>query len=78
MNPALIIMDLMMPEMDGIEVLGRIKEQNGDTPVIILSGHGDTKNVVRAMKMGASDFINKPFEPEVIRHTINQVMEKKI
>ncbi len=77
MNPALIIMDLMMPEMDGIEVLGRIKEQNGDTPVIILSGHGDTKNVVRAMKMGASDFINKPFEPEVIRHTINQVMEKK-
>ena len=42
-----------------------------------LSGHGDTKNVVRAMKMGASDFINKPFEPEVIRHTINQVMEKK-
>ena len=56
MNPALIIMDLMMPEMDGIEVLGRIKEQNGDTPVIILSGHGDTKNVVRAMKMGGIGF----------------------
>ncbi len=76
-NPSLIILDLMMPEMDGIEVLKRLKEINGDVPVIMLSAHGHTDNVVKAMKIGASDFINKPFEPEVIEITISQVLERK-
>ncbi|MEK6679394.1 MAG: sigma-54 dependent transcriptional regulator [Nitrospirota bacterium] len=76
-NPSLIVLDLMMPEMDGIEVLKRLKEINGDIPVIMLSAHGHTDNVVKAMKIGASDFINKPFEPEVIEITISQVLERK-
>jgi len=76
-NPALILLDLMMPEMDGIEVLRRLKEINGDIPVIMLSAHGSTDNVVKAMKIGASDFINKPFEPEVIEITLSQVLERK-
>lgn len=76
-RPALVILDLMMPDMDGMEVLNGLKEINGNVPVIMLSGHSDTSNVVKAMKMGASDFINKPFEPEVIKITINQVLERK-
>lgn len=76
-NPSLIVLDLMMPEMDGIEVLRRLKEINGDIPVIMLSAHGHTDNVVKAMKIGASDFINKPFESEVIEITLSQVLERK-
>ncbi|GAG70587.1 unnamed protein product [marine sediment metagenome] len=59
-KPDIVITDIKMPGMDGIEVLKKIKDLNTDTEVIIITGHGDIENAIEALKHGASDFINKP------------------
>ena len=56
-----VILDVKMPGMDGIETLAEIKRQNPLVEVIMLSGHGETKNIVQSMHLGAAEFINKPF-----------------
>ena len=60
----LVITDLMMPDMDGIEVLRKIRETWPDTEVIIMTGYGTVKTAVKAMKIGVFDYIEKPFNPE--------------
>jgi len=59
-KPDIVITDIKMPGMDGIEVLKKVKDLNDDTEVIIITGHGDIENAIEALKHGASDFINKP------------------
>jgi len=61
-NYQLVILDLQLPEKDGFEVLEEIKKINENLPVIILTGFGTTENIVKAIKMGAVDFIEKPFD----------------
>jgi response regulator RpfG family c-di-GMP phosphodiesterase len=58
----LVILDLQLPDKDGFEVLGEIKKINENLPVIILTGFGTTENIVKAIKIGAVDFIEKPFD----------------
>ncbi|MBI5114942.1 response regulator [Candidatus Poribacteria bacterium] len=58
--PALIVLDLMLPDRHGIEVLGQIKSMTRDVPVIILTGFGSTDTVRSAMEMGAFDYLTKP------------------
>jgi two-component system response regulator AtoC len=60
--PDLVFLDLKMPGMDGIQVLKQIKSQDGNIPVIMISGKSDIETAVEAMKAGAYDFITKPFE----------------
>jgi DNA-binding NtrC family response regulator len=60
-NLDLIIMDIMMPEMNGMEVLKNIRESDTDTMVIMVSAYGDMDSVIDAMKLGANDFFTKPF-----------------
>jgi two-component system, NtrC family, nitrogen regulation response regulator NtrX len=62
----LVFLDIKMPQMDGIDVLKRIKAADGSPPVVILSGHGTVKTAVEATKLGAYDFIEKPPESERI------------
>ena len=57
-----ILLDVRMPEMDGLEVQRRLTERGVDLPVVVLTGHGDVAIAVEAMKGGAIDFIEKPFE----------------
>ena len=57
----IVILDIKMPEMDGIQVLAKIKESYPDIEVIMISGHGDMNSVIQAMRLGASDFFAKPF-----------------
>lgn len=57
----IVILDIKLPEMDGIEVLKKIKADNNDTEVIMISGHGDMDTVIQAMRYGASDYFAKPF-----------------
>jgi two-component system response regulator AtoC len=75
--PSLMILDIIMPGINGIEVLENVKKINSSIPVIILSAVGQTKTVVDAMKMGASDFLVKPFEEQELELAIENVMEKQ-
>ena len=75
--PSLIILDVVMPGISGIEALESIKKINSLIPVIILSAAGQTKTVVDAMKMGASDFLVKPFEEQELELAIENVVEKQ-
>ena len=65
-DPDLIFVDIKMPQMDGLDVLKRLKAEEGSPPVVILSGHGTVKTAVEATKLGAYDFIEKPPESERI------------
>lgn len=65
-----ILLDVRMPEMDGLEVQQALNERGVVMPVIVLTGHGDISIAVRAMKAGAVDFLEKPFEKAVLLNAI--------
>jgi two-component system, NtrC family, response regulator AtoC len=75
--PAVILLDIMLPGKDGLEILGNIKSTHPLIPIIILSGIGQIKTVVEAMQMGASDYLTKPFEEEALQLAIENVFEKQ-
>src|SRR5438477_958440 len=75
--PSLMVLDIVMPGISGIEALESVKKINSAIPVIILSAAGQTKTVVDAMKMGASDFLVKPFEEQELELAIENVVEKQ-
>lgn len=74
-SPDLILLDIRMPDMNGIEVLQKIREFNEDVMVIILTGFGTVDNAVKAMKIGAYDYLTKPFEIERLRVTVKNALE---
>ena len=61
LEPGCILLDLRMPQMDGFQVMDALVERRLDWPVIVMTGHGEVPVAVRAMKLGAVDFIEKPF-----------------
>src|SRR5688572_11045475 len=61
LEPGCILLDLRMPQMDGFHVMSALQERSIDWPVVVMTGHGEFPIAVRAMKMGAVDFIEKPF-----------------
>lgn len=71
-DPSLVILDLKMPEMDGLEVLKHALEINPKLPVIILTAHGTIETAIDAMKMGAVDYITKPFDLDELKLVIKQ------
>jgi two-component system, NtrC family, sensor kinase len=76
--PELVLTDIKMPGMDGIEVLQRIKERRPEAEVIIITGHGDIDNAIEALKFGASDFISKPIRDEALTVAIQRAQEKLV
>src|ERR1035437_6763405 len=72
----IILCDIKMPKVDGIEALDRIQKSNPDTPVIMISGHGTIETAVEAVKKGAFDFIAKPLNLNRLLVTIRNAMEK--
>jgi DNA-binding response OmpR family regulator len=72
----LVLLDLRLPGMDGMEVLGRLREIRPDIRVIIITAYGTIESAVDAMKLGAVDFIQKPFSPKEIRGLVSQVMDR--
>jgi DNA-binding response OmpR family regulator len=73
----LILLDLKMPGMDGMEVLRRVREIRPDIRIIIITAYGTVESAVEAMKLGAVDFIQKPFSPEEIRELVSRVMDRE-
>jgi DNA-binding response OmpR family regulator len=73
----LVFLDLKMPGMDGLDVLRRIKDKWPKIRVIIITAHGTIQSAVDAMKLGAVDFIQKPFSPGEIREIATQVVERE-
>ena len=72
----LIFSDIKMPEMDGIELLEQLKEQSVETPVVMISGHGNIDTAVECIKKGAFDFIEKPIDLSRLLVTVRNALEK--
>ena len=73
-RPGCLLIDVRMPEMSGIEVQESLAAANRQLPVIVMTGHADVPLAVRAMKAGAVDFIEKPFDDEVIIETVRRAL----
>src|SRR5918911_5340893 len=70
--PQAVLLDLRMPGIDGFEILRRYRSEGGQAPVIALSAMDDKESVVKAMRLGASDYLVKPIEPEELRDAIER------
>ncbi len=75
-NPAIVLTDIKMPGMDGIEILRRIKRENPDTEVIMITGHGDTNLAIKSLKYEAVDFITKPISDDALQIALRRANEK--
>jgi two-component system phosphate regulon sensor histidine kinase PhoR len=75
-RPAIVLLDLKMPGLDGMEVLQRLRELDPAILVIVITGYATVETAIAAMKQGAYDFIPKPFEPEQLRIVVNRAAEK--
>ena len=76
LEPGCILLDIRMPGMDGLEVQAALRDKGITLPVIIMTGHGDVSLAVQAMKAGAVDFIEKPFEKAVLLSAIEHGVER--
>jgi DNA-binding NtrC family response regulator len=73
----LILLDIRLPGMDGLDVLRRVVKQHPDIPIVMVSAHGTVESAVEAMKLGAVDFIEKPFTPHELRTVVKQVLDRE-
>ena len=76
-DPVLVLLDVSMPGLGGIETLERLKQIKSDVSVIMLSGQNDPELIFRASKLGADDYISKPFEPKELEVRITKVLDKQ-
>ena len=75
-NFDIVITDLKMPDVDGIELLRKVKETHSETMVIVITGYGTVENAVEAMKLGAYDYITKPFDTEHLRMVVSKALKQ--
>lgn len=72
---SLVLLDLKMPDMDGIEVLDKIKTNWPDTKVVMVTGYSTVETAVQALRFGAYNFIEKPFTPDTLLTAVQEVFE---
>lgn len=72
-----VITDVRMPDMSGIELIRRLKELKVDVPVIVITGHGDVALAVEAMKLGATDFFEKPFNDDLLLASVRAALQEQ-
>ncbi|MCR5881044.1 response regulator FixJ [Phenylobacterium sp. J367] len=75
--PGCIITDVRMPEMNGLELVRKLKDRNIPHPVIVITGHGDVPLAVDAMKAGVVDFLEKPFDDEVLLRAVRSALDAR-
>jgi two-component system, NtrC family, response regulator AtoC len=76
-SPAVILLDLILPGMSGLQVLDRARQDHPEIPVLVLSTEAQIKTVVDAVRRGASDYLTKPFEPQELELALQNVLEKR-
>ena len=76
--PVALLMDIKMPERDGIYLMGQIREKWLEIPVIVMTGYPTAETIAEAAKMGAATLISKPFTPDELVETIRRVLKKEI
>ena len=76
-NPDLLLMDIRMPERNGIDILRELKEDGLTTPVVMLTADDTAESAVRAMKLGAADYLTKPFNTDEVKIVIRNIIEKE-
>lgn len=74
---SIILLDLMMPNVDGFQVLEFLRKQNSTVPVIIITANNELEHEKRGLSMGAVDFISKPFDPDIVRYRVNTNVKLK-
>jgi len=77
-GPDLTIVDIRLPGADGMEILEKIKAQDKDHPIIMITAFGDVGSAVRAMKLGAYDYLTKPFDLEVVKLVVGKALESRM
>jgi DNA-binding NtrC family response regulator len=75
--PEAILLDLKLPDMDGMEILTRLRAEDLGSPIIIITAHGSMNTAIEAMRAGASDFLVKPFSAERLKVTLENALEKQ-
>ena len=75
-NPPIVLTDIRMPGIDGIELLKKIKEENPDTEVIMITGHGDMDLAIKSIKLEATDFITKPINDDIMEIALKRAHER--
>jgi DNA-binding response OmpR family regulator len=73
----LVLLDLRMPGMDGMEVLAKLRKERPDIRIVIITAHGTIDSAVDAMRLGAVDFIQKPFSPKEIRNMVSKIIKRE-
>ncbi len=76
LNPGCIITDVRMPGLSGIDLLKRLKTMGKIIPVIVITGHGDVRLAVEAMKSGAADFLEKPFDDNILLEAVRSALDR--
>jgi DNA-binding NtrC family response regulator len=76
-RPDLIILDYMMPDLTGMDVLRELRKREDDTPVIMITAYGTIERAVEAIQEGAYDFITRPFKPDHIIHVVRKALERQ-
>lgn len=74
-DPSLIITDINMPEMDGLELLRELRSMNNHAPILLLTGYGDLSSAMEAIRAGANDYMLKPVNPQDLLHRIDQLIQ---
>ncbi len=73
--PDVVLLDMKLPDIEGIEILRTIKKENGELPVIVITAYGSIDSAINAIKTGAFDYIVKPFDAEKLKLTVNRALE---
>ena len=76
-RPDLVLLDLRMPDLSGIDVVQRLNEQKIDVPVLLMTAHGTSTSAIKAMQLGVEDYIAKPFDLDDLLHKIGQVLKHR-
>lgn len=76
LQPSIVCLDVMMPDLNGLEVLKRIKQQTPDTEVLMVTGNNDRETVMEVLQNGASGYILKPLNPEILLRTVETSVAK--